>query len=143
MNNNIEKLANYAFNQFRASGFPSSPLRITNNFLELEIRLPHALPNFLLNKYNEDFKTALTACPSIEVIRLHKKLQGQGFFNLLVEKIGTLPSVECISVSNVSNPEFDKYLSSHKDWQLLELQDLSKSIVMTTKRLNSYYKLTT
>lgn len=115
----VEELTDIVIQKFLISGYPARPFYMSiPRELELEIRIPPALPDFILNKY-ADIRAGLKACPSIEVIELPDWLQRKGFFETLVRKLGALDEVECVCVSNVANKEFSTYLDLNSGWQTL------------------------
>lgn len=120
----IEDLTQFVIDSFIVSEYPARPLYIfLPNLLELEIRMPPTLPDFILNKFG-DITAGLRSCPSIEVIELPKWLQRQEFFETLVRKLGTIDGVQCVCVSNVANKEFSTYLELNSEWQTLNSMNL-------------------
>jgi hypothetical protein len=120
----VEEMTQIVIEKFIVSGYPNRPLYISApGEFELEIRIPPALPDFILNKFT-DIRAGYRACPSIEVIELPQWLQRKGFFGTLVRKLGALDGIECVCISNVANKEFSTYLDEKSEWQALGSQSL-------------------
>lgn len=121
---------------FEQSEYPLESVSVyVEGFIDLHIRIPPVIPDFLKDKElltEDDVLDRLKSSPSIERIDVEENYQNRGVFSMIVDNIGNLPSVKCVCVSNLIDPEFDEYFQGSLGWELLLIDEMFKQ--------NSYYK---
>lgn len=122
----VENLVELLVEGFRKSGYPSRAFSYYHQFdesgndvLDLHIRIPPIRPSCVNEKY-ETHTERNAACPAIERISIPEWLRNKGLFSQLVNSLGSLPSVDVVCVSHVTNSEFSNYLNNKCGWLILD-----------------------
>lgn len=102
-------------------------------------------PTFLERKYRS-VRVRDAACPSIERIELPESMRNKGLFTGLVNALGSLPGIEAVCVSNVTNVDFAQYLANSDEWQELENsfhllpEPMASIAIQAASAMPSYYR---
>lgn len=108
----IELLVVSAIEIFMASDYPNRPVEmVIPGGWTMLIRCPPSLPDDAIVQLGSYFD-AFRAFPAIEAIDIDPRLQGRGLFTRFVEALAKTPGVRAVVVSNVTNAEFAKRLTS-------------------------------
>ena len=91
---------------------------------KIAIRMPPVLPSIFtppphnVNRLDDALKD-YHACPGIELIVIQKSYQYHGVFNLLVSALLDIPTTKAVTIHNVLNENFNRYLQRSQRWKPL------------------------
>ncbi|WP_102412520.1 hypothetical protein [Vibrio cyclitrophicus] len=139
--NDVKTTVEKIVKNFSMSAYPLEAFNYIDNSIELIIRSPLQMPRELLEvRESELFDSSIPgsiialqkSCPAIERIEiLDIKMQNKGLFNLLVEKLLRLDTIDYVCVCGVTNQLFRKSLRKNDKWaHLITSESIDQEAIM-------------